>query len=236
MALPKLNDVPKYQIQVPSTGNEVTYRPFLVKEEKVLLLALESEDTKQIARAILDTVLACVFENLNENELTGYDIEYLFLNIRGKSVGETSQITLKCTNCSHENPVTVDIQDIEMAHPPKENIIKINDQISLEMRQPSFVSLTKNKSVNSDKVSDQIFGLIQESISAILTEDERISVADTPIEEFQEFIESMTGAQFAKIREYVEQMPTVKTDVKYNCESCGTAHEVTIQGMQNFLS
>lgn len=236
MALPKLNDTPKYQTKVPSSGKEIAYRPFLVKEEKILLLALESEDPKQIGRAILDTVVACVYDNITENDLTSYDVEYLFLNIRAKSVGETSQVLLKCTNCSHENPVSINIEDIEVGSPPEKNVIKITDQVAVEMKQPSFVSLSKNKNIASDKVSEQIYGLIQESIAAILTDDERINIKDTPYEEFQEFLDSMTGAQFAKIREYVEGMPTVKTEVKYSCEKCTTAHEVTIQGMQNFLS
>ena len=236
MALPKLNDTPKYHTKVPSTGKEITYRPFLVKEEKVLLLALESADPKQIGRAILDTVVACTYDNIREDDLTGYDVEYLFLHIRGKSVGETSNIVLTCSNCNHENPNEINLDKIEVPSPPKDNIVSITNQISVEMRQPSFVSLSKNKNIASDKISDQVFGLIQESIAAILTDEERIDVKDTSYEEFQEFLDSMTGAQFAKLREYVEQMPTVRTDVQYSCEKCGTEHNVTIQGMQNFLS
>lgn len=236
MALPKLNDTPKYHTKVPSTGKEITYRPFLVKEEKVLLLALESADPKQIGRAILDTVIACTYDNIREDDLTGYDVEYLFLHIRGKSVGETSNIVLTCSNCNHENPNEISLDKIKVPSPPKDNIVSITNQISVEMCQPSFVSLSRNKNIASDKISDQVFGLIQESIAAILTDEERISVKDTSYEEFQEFLDSMTGAQFAKLREYVEQMPTVKTDVQYSCERCGTEHNVTIQGMQNFLS
>lgn len=236
MALPKLNDAPKYHTKVPSTGKEITYRPFLVKEEKVLLLALESEDPKQIGRAILDTVVACTYDNITENNLTAYDVEYLFLNIRGKSVGETSNIVLTCSNCGHENAQQINLEDIEVPSPPKDNMIKITDDISIEMKQPAFVSLSKNKNISSDKISDQIFGLIQESVGAILTADERIDIKDTSYEEFEEFLNSMTGSQFSSIREYVEQMPTVKTEVHYSCERCATEHNVTIQGMQNFLS
>ena len=100
--LPKLNDVPKYNIIIPSNNQDITVRPFLVKEEKIMLIALESQDPKQIARAVLDTVTSCIMDDVNVNALTSYDVEYLFLQLRCKSVGETTDLLLKCDDCAHE--------------------------------------------------------------------------------------------------------------------------------------
>ena len=114
MALPKLNDTPKYSVKIPSTQKTVRFRPFLVKEEKVLLLAMESDDTKDIVLAILDTISACVADNIDVKKLTTYDVEYLFTQIRAKSVGETTSVSIECESCKEKNQVTVDINSIQV--------------------------------------------------------------------------------------------------------------------------
>lgn len=235
MGLPKLNNVPKYKIKVPSTNQEITYRPFLVKEEKILLIALESQDPVQIATAITDTVTSCVLEDLNEKELKAYDIEFLFLKIRSKSVGETSKIILKCESCEQENEVTIDIDKVHIDVKEINNKIEIADNIFIEMKHPSFDSISKNKKLITDSPTTQVFGLIQESISAVLTEDERIDIRDSSDEEFQEFIESMTQDQFTKIREYIESIPKLSHNVTYTCTNCNTHNNITLEGLQSFL-
>ena len=134
MALPKLNDMPKYSVTIPSSKQEVRIRPFVVKEEKILLIAMESQDPKQIANAILDTIVSCTEEQIDANSLTSYDVEYLFLQIRGKSVGEKSNVILKCMECGHDNEVTIDLGDIKIEGNIPDKKIKITDQISLEMK------------------------------------------------------------------------------------------------------
>ena len=112
MALPKLNDSPRFKLTVPSTGIEVDYRPFLVKEEKVLLIANESGDEQTIATAILDTIIACIEQPLQPKDFTMFDIEWIFLKIRAKSVGETTEVSIKCESCNADNPVKIDINSI----------------------------------------------------------------------------------------------------------------------------
>lgn len=235
MGLPLLNDVPKYQIEIPSTGKEVLYRPFLVKEEKILLLALESGDIKQITQAIYDTVMSCVLDKINGAELTSYDVEYLFMNIRARSVGETSKVNIKCTNCELDNEIVINIPDITIDVNESKKIIEINKTVSVEMKHPSYVSMSKNKNIADDKISNKIFGLIQESIAAILTPEERIDVKDVSTEEFQDFIDSMTGAQFNNIREFVESIPRLAKQLEFDCTHCRQHNEITLEGMQNFL-
>src|SRR6056300_707314 len=174
MSLPKLNNVPKYKITVPSTNKEVTFRPFLVKEEKILLIALESQDPVQIATAITDTVISCISEEISRKDLKSYDIEFLFLKIRAKSVGETANLLFKCESCDTENEVSMNLEEIKMNVVEIDNRIEISNNIYIEMKHPTFESISRNKKLTTDSPTTQVFGLIQESISAVLTENERI--------------------------------------------------------------
>ena len=235
MSLPKLNNVPKYKITVPSTNKEVTFRPFLVKEEKILLIALESQDPVQIATAITDTVISCISEEISRKDLKSYDIEFLFLKIRAKSVGETANLLFKCESCDTENEVSMNLEEIKMNVVEIDNRIEISNNIYIEMKHPTFESISRNKKLTTDSPTTQVFGLIQESISAVLTEDERIDIKDVTDEEFQEFIESMTQEQFTKIREYIESIPKLSHDINYSCKNCNTNNNITLEGLQNFL-
>lgn len=235
MSLPKLNNVPKYKITVPSTNKEVTFRPFLVKEEKILLIALESQDPVQIATAITDTVISCISEEISRKDLKSYDIEFLFLKIRAKSVGETANLLFKCESCDTENEVSVNLEEIKMNIVEIDNRIKISNNIYIEMKHPTFESISRNKKLTTNSPTTQVFGLIQESISAVLTEDERIDIKEVKDEEFQEFIESMTQEQFTKIREYIESIPKLSHDINYSCKNCNTNNNITLEGLQNFL-
>jgi len=235
MSLPKLNNVPKYKITVPSTNKEVTFRPFLVKEEKILLIALESQDPVQIATAITDTVISCISEEISRKDLKSYDIEFLFLKIRAKSVGETANLLFKCESCDTENEVSMNLEEIKMNVVEIDNRIEISNNIYIEMKHPTFESISRNKKLTTDSPTTQVFGLIQESISAVLTENERIDIKEVADEEFQEFIESMTQEQFTKIREYIESIPKLSHDINYSCKNCNTNNNITLEGLQNFL-
>jgi len=235
MSLPKLNNVPKYKITVPSTNKEVTFRPFLVKEEKILLIALESQDPVQIATAITDTVVSCISEDINKRDLKSYDIEFLFLKIRAKSVGETSDLLFKCEKCENENEVKINIDEIKINVEENDDRIKITEDVYLEMKHPSFESISRNQKLITDSPTTQVFGLIQESISAVLTNEERIDIQDASDEEFQDFIESMTQEQFTKIREYIENIPRLSHEVNFNCSNCQTNNNITLEGLQSFL-
>jgi len=235
--LPKLNDVPKYNITIPSNNQDITVRPFLVKEEKIMLIALESQDPKQIASAVLDTVTSCIVDDVNVNALTSYDVEYLFLQLRCKSVGETTDLLLKCDDCAHENKVNFNLNDIKMNVKSIQNKVKITDQIVLEMRHPSFVSLANNEKITSEKttITEQIFSLIKESVISVINGDSRIDMKEVNIDEFQEFLESMTQEQFSNIRSYIENIPKLSHGIKFECEKCSHNNEIAVEGLQSFL-
>jgi len=236
MALPKLNESPEYELTIPSMKKKVSFRPFDVKEEKIMMMAMESEDEKHILKTIVNTIDACVKEDLDLNKLTTFDVEYVFLKIRSKSVGETSNIKVECTDCKTENEIKVNINDIEIDIPSIDNLVKLTDDISVELSWPSFDTVLKNQVVDADSNVDQIFNLIRSCISAIMTEEERFSASDHTPEELDNFIESMNQEQFGKVRDYVEKMPKLAHDINFNCMNCQLDNSITVEGMQNFFS
>ena len=237
MALPKLNEVPKYELTIPSMGQTVRFRPFLMKEEKVLLMAMESEDQKEIFNTITDTLSACIIDEVNINKLTTFDVEYCFLKVRSKSVGEKATLGFACEKCDTENEVSINIDDVHIEVPKLDPMVQITDEISVELSWPSFNNITKNDSIiNSEKTVDQVFGLIRSCIVSINTEEERFSAKDHTEEELDQFIESLSSDQFGKIREYVEQMPRLRHNVSFCCTNCAHSNEVTLEGLQSFFS
>lgn len=237
MALPKLNDMPKYSVTIPSLKQEVRVRPFVVKEEKILLIAMESKDPKQIAHAIIDTIKSCVEDEFDTNKLTSYDVEYLFTQIRGKSVGETSTVLISCPDCETDNEVTVNINELKIQGEIPNSKIKISDTITIEMKPPSYLQIAENEKIMSENSTtmDRIFGLLISSIDAVLTEEERFSFKDATHQEATEFLESMSQEQFAKVRKYMEEQPSLKHDIEYDCVGCGKHQKLTLEGMQDFF-
>ena len=235
MALPKLNnDVPKYEFTVPSTKEVKKYRPFLVKEQKVLLVAFESKDERMLLNSMLDCIKGCV-QNFNVHDAPTYDVDYAFLQVRAKSVGETSKLVFKCKECATENDVRVNIDDINIKVDNSNNKINITDKIIVEMKHPTFSQMAASESLNEKSPTVQVFGLIRESINSVMTDDERIDMRDIEKEEFQEFIESMTQEQFTKIREYIENIPKLSHDIEFDCIKCNTHNEIKVEGLQSFL-
>ena len=235
--LPKLNNVPKYNITIPSNNREISVRPFLVKEEKIMLIALESQDPKQIASGVLDTVRSCILDDVSVDSLTSYDIEYLFLQLRCKSVGEITDLLLKCNSCEHENKVSFNLNDIKMNVKTVQNKIKVTDDIALEMKHPSFISLANNENIVGEQTTttDQIFSLIKESVVAVMSGDDRIDIKEVQLNEFQEFLESMTQQQFNSIRNYIENIPKLTHNINFQCEKCNEDNTITVEGLQSFL-
>jgi len=234
MALPKLNSDPKYKVTVPSTGKEVSFRPYLVKEEKVLMMAFESKDQKQALRAIVDTLSACIDEEMDISALKTFDIEYLFTQIRSKSVGENSTVYLSCTECGSKNEQNVDITSVEVTKPEKDPIIELTPSISVEMDYPSYENV-----MNTDLEGDEIevgFSMVVNSIKSIITEDERTDAKDVNKKELVEFVESMNQIQFQQVSDFLNQIPAMEHDVKFDCKDCGHHNEIKLKGIQDFLS
>lgn len=235
MALPKLNDSPSYSTTVPSTGKSVTFRPYLVKEEKVLMIAFETGQQNEMLRAVVDTIEACITQPLEVSKLTTFDIEYLFTQIRAKSVGEKSTIVLPCSECKHKNEVDIVVGDIKIEVPSaKEHIIQVTPSVSVEMKYPSYNMLLEMDQNMAEL--DLGFQMIANCIQTIRTEDEVIEAVDVSREDLLDFLESMTAEQFKLVSTFIRDMPTMKEDVKFLCESCGTTNEVTLQGIGDFLS
>jgi len=236
MALPRINENPQFELTIPSMNKQVHFRPFLVKEEKVMLMAMETNDQKHILKTIVNTIDACVEEELDVSKLTTFDVEYSFLQIRSKSVGETSKLKLECKECKTENEVTVNINDIKINVPKLDNLVKITKDIHVELSWPSFENVLSNNVVDAKSEVDQAFNLIRSSIVAIQTNEERFLAKDHKKEELDNFVESMTQDQFANLRNYVEQMPRLKHDISFCCTNCATQNTITVEGMQSFFS
>ena len=148
MALPKLNDSPKYELVIPSTQKAVRFRPYLVKEEKVLMMAMESQDEAQVLGAITDTIAACVDDNIKISKLTTFDVEYMFIQIRAKSVGESIELNMACKECEHQTAVSVKLDDVKIDVPKVSNMIELSDQISIEMRWPTYTAMLDSSVFN----------------------------------------------------------------------------------------
>lgn len=236
MALPKLNDQPKFEITVPSTKKMHRFRPFLVKEEKVLLIALESNDQTQMLNAIADTVDACSDGSVKVNDLTTYDIEYLFTQLRGKSVGETTKLQMICTECENTTEAVINLDDIKMTGGTTSPIIEVAPNISIELGYPAYINMMNDETIMGEDAPAATFAMIRTCIKAVLTNDERIDMKDEAPEAIDEFIESMNSSQFQKIREFIDDMPSMKHDVEFTCDHCKHENKTTLEGMQAFFS
>ena len=234
MALPKLNDLPSYSLTIPSSKRKVNFRPFLVKEQKILLMAMESQDNEQILQAISDTLKSCIDEQISDAELATFDIEYLFTQIRSKSVGETTKLNLKCSKCETDNETIVNLSEISVEL-TQDTVIKLNDTYSLEMRYPSYYDVSKIES-EDNSTTDEIMQLCKLCLSKILTEEEQINVLDETEEEIQNFLESLTTDQFDKIVTFVMNLPKLTKNINFKCTDCGEENEILIEGLANFLS
>lgn len=235
MTLPRLNDMPKYTVTIPSTKQRVKFRPYLVKEEKILLLARESNDPAQILNAIADTVIACIDDDIDKNKLTTFDVEYLIVKIRAKSVGETANVEFSCTKCDHQNSIIFNFDDIKLNAEKSTNEISLTDKISLVMKWPSYVDIANVANVDNINDVQQTFYIIAHFIDSIKTETENILVKDILIQEVVEFIESMTTSQYEKLKEFIDSIPKLIHEIKFICTECKHENIIKLEGMNDFF-
>jgi len=237
MALPKFNDIPQYELTIPSTKNKVSYRPFLVKEQKVLLIALESQDEKQVLNAIMNTIESCILDPIDVKKLSTFDVEYIFIQIRTKSAGETSDIGLACSNadCDHTNKVSVKLEDIKIDLPNEIKSIKINDQYTLVLKYPNYQELLNEVDLNDKSQVNQLYGLLTSCLGSLNTDEERISFLDETKEEIEGFLNQLTTDQFAEVMSFANNLPKLKHDVSYKCEECGNENIRTLEGLADFF-
>jgi hypothetical protein len=239
MPLPKIS-TPIYQLELPSTGETVQYRPFLVKEEKVLVIALESEDTKQITTAIKTVIKNCIItKGVKVESLPTFDIEYLFLNIRGKSVGEEIEVNVICPDDEETNvAVSINLDDIKVQKEETHtNKIKVDPTIIMEMKYPSLDQFIKtNFDFKNDNAMDQSFELIASCIDKIYTEDEVWTASDVTKKELLEFLEQMNSAQFKEIEKFFETMPRLSHKITVTNPKTKVESEVVLEGLASFFA
>ena len=238
MPLPKIA-TPTYELELPSTGKSIKYRPFLVKEEKVLVIALESEDTKQITNAIKAVLKNCVLtKGIKVENLPTFDIEFLFLNIRGKSVGEEIEVNIVCPDDGETNvPVFIDLDSIQVEKDDDHtNQIKLDDDLMMEMKYPSLEQFIKNNfDFQEGNQMDQSFELIATCIDIIYNEDEVWATADCTKKEVKEFLEAMNSSQFKEIEKFFESMPKLKHTIEVTNPNTKVKSEVVLEGLASFF-
>ena len=235
MALPVLNN-PNYEMELPSTGEKIEFRPFLVKEQKILMMAMESDDTSSQSKAVVDIIKNCTFGKLDDklDKLPTYDIEYMFLQIRQKSVGETIDITVTCQDDGETKvPVTLNLEDIKVVKTEGHtNVIMITDKIGLNMKHPTMKQILSYDLTKMDNM-DSTFDIIQDCLESIF--DEETVYDDMSRKEMSEFIEQMTTEQFEKVTGFFTTMPKLKHTVKVTNPNTGVENEIVLEGMQSFL-
>ena len=238
MPLPTIS-TPTYELTLPSSDKKIKYRPFLVKEEKILILAMESEDTKQIARSIKDVITKCILSRgIKVEKLSTFDIEYLFLNIRGKSVGEHIEVMVTCPDDGKTQvPMSINIDSIKIQkNDEHDKDIKLDDTYTLRMKYPSLAEFTKTNfgSMNEMKVDDT-FELIASCIDQVYSEEESWSHQECTKKELSDFIESLNSNQFKMVEKFFETMPKLSHTVKVINPNTKVESEIKIEGLQSFF-
>ena len=240
MPLPKIA-TPSYELELPSTGKTIQYRPFLVKEEKLLVIALESEDTKQITNAIKAVIKSCVLtKGIKVETLPTFDIEYLFLNIRGKSVGEDIDVNLICPDDNEtEVSISVNLDDIKVQKPEgHSNQIKLDNDLMMELKYPSLNEFIKNNfdpNDTSKNPMDQSFDLIGSCINKIYNQDEVWAAADCSKKEITDFLDSMNSSQFKEVEKFFETMPKLTHTLKVLNPKTNVESDVVLEGLASFF-
>jgi len=240
MPLPKLK-YPTFFDKIPSTKESVEYRPFLVKEQKVLLIASESGDQKSIKEAMKKTLQACIISKINIDELATFDIEYLFLRIRSKSISEKLEIVFshvgavnkKGESCEHKTKVSVDLDPVTVQFDSEHSsIINVSDSVTLKMRYPNIDS---SDTLGIDNNAGNVFDLVGKCISVISVGEETFNSDDYTTEEMREFLEQFTTPEFKKVERFFETMPKLKHKISYKCGACLQEDEYTLEGQSDFF-
>lgn len=237
MALPK-PPVPTYELELPSTGKTIKYRPFLVKEEKILLMAMESQEEKQITDAVVNIVRDCVLtRGIKVTELASFDIEYLFLNIRAKSVGETVKMKITCED-DQETKVDyeLDINEVKVIKDPKHNNkIMLSDDSGLIMKYPGMDQFIQTQIMMKSLNAEEVFDIIIDSVDQIFVGEDVYEAKTTSKKEIEEWVGGMTSKQFEKVKDFFATMPKLSHTFKIVNPNTEVESEYTIEGLVNFF-
>ena len=238
MPLPTIS-TPTYELTLPSSNRKIKYRPFLVKEEKILIIAMESQDTKQIARAVKDVLSKCILtRGIKVEKLATFDIEYLFLNIRGKSVGEHIEVMVTCPDDEKTQvPMSINIDDIKVQKDDGHlTDITLDDTYTLKMKYPSLTEFIKNNFANMAELNvDDTFNLISSCIDQVYSEEESWSHQECTKKELSDFVESLNSNQFKMVENFFTSMPKLTHTVKVVNPNTKVESEIKIEGLQSFF-
>ena len=246
MGLPTIA-VPEYTLTIPSTKKEVKYRPFLVKEEKILLLAMESEKQEEIITATKTIIENCVYGDFDVNEMPTFDIEYIFLQLRGKAKGEVLDLKYKCPKCEEEIPININIDDIKVIQQDKEHTkdIKITEELGVMMKYPNLSLQTKITQEENKPEVERLFETMIACIDYIYDKETTYPSKDHTQKEMTDFLESLTDNHFQKIAKFFETAPALKHKVELHCKhkkgkgkekkECGYKEKRTLEGLNSFF-
>ncbi len=241
MPLPKIN-TPTYELVLPSTGKKIKYRPFLVREEKILIMAMESEDMNQITSAIIQIISDCILnKDIKVESLATFDIEYLFLNIRAKSVGETVEVNVTCPDDNETQvEMSINIDDIKVKKTRgHKNIVKLDDDISMKLKYPSLNQFIENNfEVSQTNTGDigQSLSMISSCIEMVYNQEESWEASDCTQKELSEFVEQMNTKQFKQIEKFFTTMPKLSHEIAVKNPNTGVESEVVLEGLASFFS
>ena len=238
MALP-MNSMPTFNLKIPSSGKTVRFRPFVVKEEKALLIAQQSEDTKIMIDTLKGVLAACILDKVDVDQLAIFDLEYMFLQIRGKSVGETVDLFFMCDNDHGEqnekakSKITLQLSEIEVVKPEGHtNKIPLFGNVGVIMKYPT---LEEAEQIDNFENVEEIFKMVARSIDMIYDGEEVYHASETPLEETMQFLNNLTTDQFLKVQKFFETMPKMSVNVEYKCPICGKEHHKVLEGLANFF-
>ena len=237
MPLPKIS-TPTYELELPSTGKKIKYRPLLVKEEKILIIAMESEDEKQITNAIKEVISSCIItRGIKVEQLSTFDIEYLFLNIRGKSVGEEVEVMVTCPDDGETQvPTVINLDDIQIQKGKNHSRdIKLDDNLILRMKYPSLEEFIKNNFGGEEVTVDNTFDLIASCVEQVYSEEESWSAADCTKKELTQFLEQLSSKQFKEIEAFFETMPKLSHTVTVKNPKTGVESDIVLEGLTAFF-
>ena len=245
MALPRVV-TPTFELTIPSTGEKVSYRPFLVKEEKILLMAIEDGSVAAMSKAMNNIISDCTEGEIKIKDLAPFDIEYFFLQLRGKSVGDTVDLTLhkprnltcgeKLKDCTEKCEIKIDINDINVdSSEVKDSKIELTDTIGVKLNYPQFEIIQKFTGIEEDTSPEHIFELINECIEYIWDGEEIYKAKDSTKKEINEFVESLSSGQFQKIRGFFDGMPKLKHDIMWKCPKCDKEAPMVLEGIDAFF-
>lgn len=238
MPLPKIS-TPTYELEIPSTKKKIRYRPFLVKEEKILIIAMESQSDTEIANAVKDVLSTCILtKDVKVDTLSTFDIEYLFLNIRGKSVGEDVEVLVTCPDDNKTKvPIRINLDDIKIiTHDDHKRDIKLDDSLSMRMRYPSINEFIKSNFSTSEVKSEDTFDLIISCIEQIFNDEESWSTSDCTKEEMNDFLDQLNSNQFKEIEKFFDTMPKLSHTLTVNNPNTKVKSDVKLEGLAAFFA